>query len=98
MPTFKFEAMDTTGSEVKDSVDAASEEEAQQIQEVRAEVMEHPASLVPPLRVADEPRRAVDHEAIDEGHVAVAPQAGPEPAGARGDAVIEAIEAVLLLE
>ena len=30
MPTFKFEAMDTTGSEVKDSVDAASEEEAQQ--------------------------------------------------------------------
>src|SRR5262245_31138316 len=30
MPTFKFEAMDTTGGEVKDSVDAASEEEAQQ--------------------------------------------------------------------
>src|SRR3981081_737243 len=30
MPTFKFEAMDTTGGEVNDSVDAASEEEAQQ--------------------------------------------------------------------
>src|SRR5262245_27184465 len=30
MPTYKFEAMDTTGAEVKDSVDAASEEEAQQ--------------------------------------------------------------------
>src|SRR5260370_28847515 len=30
MPTFKFEAMDTTGGEVKDSVDATSEEEAQQ--------------------------------------------------------------------
>ena len=30
MATFKFEAMDTTGSEVKDSVEAASEEEAQQ--------------------------------------------------------------------
>jgi type IV pilus assembly protein PilC len=30
MPTYKFEAMDTTGSEVKDSVDAQSEEEAQQ--------------------------------------------------------------------
>src|SRR5262249_54416072 len=30
MPTFKFEAMDTTGGEVKDSVDAVSEEEAQQ--------------------------------------------------------------------
>ncbi len=30
MPTFKFEAMDTTGAEVKDSVDAGSEEEAQQ--------------------------------------------------------------------
>jgi len=30
MPTFKFEAMDTTGSEVKDAVDAANEEEAQQ--------------------------------------------------------------------
>ncbi|MFN5290097.1 MAG: type II secretion system F family protein [Planctomycetia bacterium] len=30
MPTFKFEAMDTTGTEVKDSVDAATEEEAQQ--------------------------------------------------------------------
>src|SRR5687767_8319666 len=30
MPTYKFEAMDTTGGEVKDSVDAASGEEAQQ--------------------------------------------------------------------
>ena len=30
MPTYKFEAMDTTGGEVKDSVDATSEEEAQQ--------------------------------------------------------------------
>jgi type IV pilus assembly protein PilC len=30
MPTFKFEAMDTTGSEVKDSIDAMNEEEAQQ--------------------------------------------------------------------
>src|SRR2546430_5160514 len=30
MPTYKFEAMDTTGAEVKDSVDASSEEEAQQ--------------------------------------------------------------------
>src|SRR5207253_9256362 len=30
MPTFKFEAMDTSGSEVKDSVDAPTEEEAQQ--------------------------------------------------------------------
>src|ERR1700694_693855 len=30
MPTFKFEAMDTSGSEVKDSVDAPNEEEAQQ--------------------------------------------------------------------
>lgn len=30
MATFKFEAMDSTGSEVKDSVDALSEEEAQQ--------------------------------------------------------------------
>ncbi len=30
MPTYKFEAMDTTGGEVKDSVDAGSEEEAQQ--------------------------------------------------------------------
>src|SRR5947209_11847040 len=30
MPTYKFEAMDTTGSEVKDQVDAANEEEAQQ--------------------------------------------------------------------
>jgi type IV pilus assembly protein PilC len=30
MPTFKFEALDTSGSEVKDAVDAVSEEEAQQ--------------------------------------------------------------------
>ena len=30
MPAFKFEAMDTTGSEVKDSIDAINEEEAQQ--------------------------------------------------------------------
>src|SRR5438093_11620540 len=30
MPTYKFEAMDTTGSEVKDSIDALNEEEAQQ--------------------------------------------------------------------
>ncbi len=30
MPTYKFEAMDTTGGEVKDSVEAMSEEEAQQ--------------------------------------------------------------------
>src|SRR4051812_33681013 len=30
MPTFKYEAMDTSGAEVKDSVDAANEEEAQQ--------------------------------------------------------------------
>src|SRR5687767_3056368 len=30
MPTYKFEAMDSTGTEVKDSVDALSEEEAQQ--------------------------------------------------------------------
>jgi type IV pilus assembly protein PilC len=30
MPTFKYEAMDTSGSEVKDSVEAMSEEEAQQ--------------------------------------------------------------------
>jgi type IV pilus assembly protein PilC len=30
MPTFKYEAMDTSGGEVKDSVDAHSEEEAQQ--------------------------------------------------------------------
>src|SRR5215472_13270234 len=30
MPTFKFEAMDTAGKEVKDQVDALSEEEAQQ--------------------------------------------------------------------
>ena len=30
MPTFKFEAMDTSGDEVKDSVEATNEEEAQQ--------------------------------------------------------------------
>src|SRR4051812_47892596 len=30
MATFKFEAMDTTGGEVKDTVKAANEEEAQQ--------------------------------------------------------------------
>jgi type IV pilus assembly protein PilC len=30
MPTYKFEAMDTAGAEVKDSVDASNEEEAQQ--------------------------------------------------------------------
>lgn len=30
MPTYKFEAMDTTGAEVKDAVDAVNEEEAQQ--------------------------------------------------------------------
>ena len=30
MATYKFEAMDTTGGEVKDSVDATNEEEAQQ--------------------------------------------------------------------
>lgn len=30
MPTYKFEAMDTTGGEIKDSIDATSEEEAQQ--------------------------------------------------------------------
>src|SRR5262245_49565099 len=30
MPTFKYEAMDTAGAEVKDQIDATSEEEAQQ--------------------------------------------------------------------
>src|SRR5262249_27796875 len=30
MPTFKYEAMDTSGGEVKDTVDAMNEEEAQQ--------------------------------------------------------------------
>jgi len=30
MPTFKYEAMDTSGGEVKDSIDATNEEEAQQ--------------------------------------------------------------------
>src|SRR3954471_8238219 len=30
MPTFQFEAMDATGQEIKDQIDAATEEEAQQ--------------------------------------------------------------------
>src|SRR6516164_9076132 len=30
MPTFKYEAMDTSGGEVKDSVEALNEDEAQQ--------------------------------------------------------------------
>lgn len=30
MPTFKYEAMDTTGGEIKDTIDATNEEEAQQ--------------------------------------------------------------------
>ncbi len=30
MPTFQFEAMDATGQEIKDVIDAASQEEAQQ--------------------------------------------------------------------
>src|SRR5471032_350913 len=30
MPTYQYEAMDTTGGEVKDTIDAVSEEEAQQ--------------------------------------------------------------------
>src|SRR6478609_4772856 len=30
MPTFKYEALDTSGAEVKDSVEASNEEEAQQ--------------------------------------------------------------------
>src|SRR5690349_9108300 len=30
MPTYKYEAMDTSGKEVKDTIDAANEEEAQQ--------------------------------------------------------------------
>src|SRR5687768_578796 len=30
MPTFKFEALDTAGAEVKDAVEASSEEEASQ--------------------------------------------------------------------
>src|SRR5262249_49932328 len=30
MPTYKYEAMDTSGGEVKDSIEAANEEEAQQ--------------------------------------------------------------------
>ncbi len=30
MPTFKFEAMDATGQEIKDVIEAATEEEAQQ--------------------------------------------------------------------
>src|SRR3954470_19856706 len=31
MPTFQFEAMDSTGKEVKDTIDAATQEEAQQL-------------------------------------------------------------------
>src|ERR1700679_327019 len=31
MPTFQYEAMDHTGREVKDSIDAATQEEAQQL-------------------------------------------------------------------
>jgi type IV pilus assembly protein PilC len=31
MPTFQYEAMDHTGKEVKDSIDAATQEEAQQL-------------------------------------------------------------------
>jgi type IV pilus assembly protein PilC len=31
MPTFQYEAMDTTGKEVKDTIDAATQEEAQQL-------------------------------------------------------------------
>src|SRR6187551_3630890 len=31
MPTYQYEAMDTTGKEVKDSIDAATQEEAQQL-------------------------------------------------------------------
>ncbi|HKA06071.1 MAG TPA: type II secretion system F family protein, partial [Gemmataceae bacterium] len=30
MPTYKFEAMDTAGEEVKDEIEATNEEEAQQ--------------------------------------------------------------------
>ena len=30
MPTFKYEALDTSGAEVKDSIEASNEEEAQQ--------------------------------------------------------------------
>ena len=30
MPTFKYEALDTSGNEVKDSVEASNENEAQQ--------------------------------------------------------------------
>lgn len=30
MPTYKYEALDTSGAEVKDSVEATNEEEAQQ--------------------------------------------------------------------
>ena len=30
MPTYQFEAMDATGQEIRDQIDAASEEEAQQ--------------------------------------------------------------------
>ena len=31
MPTFQYEAMDHTGKEVKDTIDAATQEEAQQL-------------------------------------------------------------------
>ena len=31
MPTFQYEAMDNTGLEVKDTIDAPSEQEAQQL-------------------------------------------------------------------
>src|SRR3954470_23680902 len=31
MPTFQFEAMDQTGKEVKDTIDASTQEEAQQL-------------------------------------------------------------------
>jgi type IV pilus assembly protein PilC len=31
MPTFHYEAMDHTGKEVKDSIDASTQEEAQQL-------------------------------------------------------------------
>ena len=30
MPTYKYEALDTSGAEVKDSIEASNEEEAQQ--------------------------------------------------------------------
>jgi type IV pilus assembly protein PilC len=31
MPTFQYEAMDHTGKEVKDTIDASTQEEAQQL-------------------------------------------------------------------